>query len=308
MKEDDWPSRAVYNSSVRRLIINADDFGLTNGVNRAILEAHRDGIVTSTTLMANSAAFDDAVRLAKTRPVLGIGCHVLLVDGSPLSDGSSISTLLQRVDGSALRFRENLGAFITSALLRRIDSQQIEAEVAAQIRRLQSADIPLTHIDTHKHTHMFPIVLQPVLRAARKCGVRAIRNPFSPSLFIFSRLKRRPGLWKRSVQLSVLQSLSNNFRTSVRDAGLVTPDGTLGILETGWLDQELLLSTIETMPEGTWELVCHPGYNDSDLDSVKTRLRESRVEELKILTSPATRDALAKREIALISYRDFAES
>jgi hopanoid biosynthesis associated protein HpnK len=293
---------------VRRLIINADDFGLTSGVNRAIVEAHESGIVTSATLMANGSAFDEAVSLAQARPRLGVGCHVVLVDGVPLVRQTATDSLLDprsRTAGSP-RFREGLGKFAALALFGRLAPEEIEAEVTAQIGKVQSSGIAVTHLDSHKHTHMFPSVFRPLLRAARARGVRAVRNPFERVRS--SQLAARPDLWRRWTEVGILRGLAKQFRESVRQADMTTPDGTFAIVATGSLDERLLRRMIEHLPEGTWELVCHPGYNDADLQNVRTRLRESREQELRILTSQSTRDLLAANGVEVISYRDLAAS
>jgi chitin disaccharide deacetylase len=285
---------------VRRLIINADDFGLTHGVNRAISEAHAHGVVTSTTLMANSLAFDEAVLMAKASDRWSIGCHVVLVDGAPLVDPRRLSTLVPR--GDSQRFRNGLGVLAIRSLSGQVNPDEVEVETIAQIRKLQSNHIEVSHLDTHKHTHMFPKVLQGILRAARTCGVPAIRNPFES--FAADFVRTRKGLWKRYVQVRALRSLAGPFRKAVQKAGMRTPDGTLGIVVTGHLDPQLFQGIAESIPEGTWEFVCHPGYVDEDLQSISTRLRESRVKELELLTSPETREALASRDVELISYRE----
>jgi len=285
---------------VRRLIINADDFGLTQGVNRAIAEAHNHGVVTSTTLMANGSAFGEAVELAQSSLRWSVGCHVVLVDGEPLIDPGRLSSLVAR--NNSQHFHNSLAAFAARAVLRQLDPDQIEAEVTAQIRKLQSKNIAVSHIDTHKHTHIFPIILEGLLRAARTCGVTAIRNPFDVIAADFVRAEK--GLWKRYAQARTLRGLAGHFRRSVARAGLRTPDGTLGIVVTGRLDTQVFHAIAETMPEGTWEFVCHPGYLDADLCSTATRLRESRERELAVLTSPDSRAALARRGIELISYRE----
>jgi hopanoid biosynthesis associated protein HpnK len=293
---------------VRRLIINADDFGLTSGVNRAIVEAHEGGIVTSATLMANGSAFDEAVSLAQTRPQLGVGCHVVLVDGAPLVRQTATDSLLDprsRTSGSP-RFREGIAKFAALALLGRLAPEEIEAEATAQIAKLQSSGIAVTHLDSHKHTHMFPSVFRPLLRAAQARGVRAVRNPFERVRS--SQLAARPDLWRRWTEVGILRGLAKQFREAVRQADMTTPDGTFAIVATGSLDERLLRRMIEHLPQGTWELVCHPGYNDADLQSVRTRLRESREQELRILTSQSTRDLLAANEVEVISYRDLAAS
>jgi len=285
---------------LRRLIVNADDFGLTRGVNRAIVEAHRDGIVTSATLMANGAAFDDAASLARTTLQLGIGCHVVLVDGRPVLSAEKVPSLIN--PGSGSRFHDSLVGFAYGAVTGRIRPDELEAEVAEQIKKLQDAGLSVSHVDTHKHTHVLPQVLCPLLRAARSCGVGAVRNPFE-RLHI-SMLSGRLRLWKQYGMIKSLSGLARSFRNEVAAAGMVTCDGTIGLATTGFLDQAVLRHLIDALPEGSWEMVCHPGYNDAELAQVKTRLRESRVQELQILTSRETRDLLASGGIQLISYSD----
>lgn len=293
---------------MRRLIINADDFGFTAGVNRAIAEAHTRGIVTSATLMAKGRAFDDAVRLTGNLPRLSVGCHVVLIDGEPVLKKSEVPSIASAQSGSA-RFGDNLKSFAARALAGGLNSREIEAEVEAQIRKLQSAGIAVSHVDTHKHTHLFPAVLKPVLRAAQACGVRAIRNPFGPRKPLRSGdLLSRPSLWTRYVEVKILRSLAAGFQETAKNEGFITPDGTFGIVVTGTLDEKLFRAIAAIIPEGTWEFVCHPGYNDDELKSANTRLRESRESELRILTMPEARQLLASHGISLISYRDLAPS
>ncbi|PYV52347.1 MAG: hypothetical protein DMG92_01335 [Acidobacteria bacterium] len=154
---------------LRHLIVNADDFGLTSGVNRGIIEAHTHGIVTSTTLMACGAKFQDAVKLASQRPELSVGCHVLLVDTFPLLDIQQVSSLAIANSGNA-RFRDSLLHFACLAAARRLNEDEVEAEITAQIRKLQTLGIQVSHLDSHKHTHMSPVVFKPMLRAAKKCS------------------------------------------------------------------------------------------------------------------------------------------
>jgi len=284
---------------LRRLIINADDFGLTSGVNRGILQAYSNGIVNSSTLMACGTQFDEAVSLAAGAPGLSVGCHVLLVDGSPVSPANQVASLLQN---STPRFRDSLAQFALLAATGRLDGSQIEAEVTAQIQKLQSAGIQVTHLDSHKHTHMFPVVFKAMIRAAKKCGVRALRNPFEPLLFAKARH------WKRRFQLGLLRSYRASFRKELSESGLVTPDGCIGIVATGGLTQEIFRTLIDSLPEGTWEFVSHPGYCDQALNQTATRLKASREQELAILTSAETREALSRAGIVTLSYREFAES
>ena len=290
---------------MRRLIVNADDFGFTAGVNRAIVEAHTRGIVTSSTLMANGRAFDDAVRLAKTVPGLSVGCHVVLIDGEPVLAAEQLPS----ITSAGARFGSALKSFAARALAGRMNPQEIEAEAGAQIHKIQATGIRVTHVDTHKHTHLFPAVLRPLLRAARTCGVRAIRNPFGPRRPLKSgELLKRPGLWTRYAEVRVLRVLASRFRDAAKREGLISPDGTLGIEVTGALDEKLFRAIAAAIPEGTWEFVCHPGYNDNDLQSANTRLRESREIELRVLTMPEARDLLLQQGIELLSHRDLVET
>jgi chitin disaccharide deacetylase len=293
---------------VRRLIINADDFGLTSGVNRAIVEAHQRGIVTSTTLMANARAFVEATEFAKgangDRP-FDVGCHVVLLDGEPLLPADNVHTLLFSGSNHGSRFRDSLNDFVIASFRHKLNPEEIEAEATAQVRRIQNSGIQPSHFDTHKHAHMFPAVLRPLLRAAKACGVPAVRNPFGQIWPLpLSDLLRTRKLWKRFAQLNVLRNFASGFRDEVARHGLRTTDGSLGVLATGTLDLRLFSTMIEGMPEGTWEFVCHPGYNDAELDSVRTRLRHSREQELQLLTSPEAKQFLQDRSIELISYRE----
>jgi hopanoid biosynthesis associated protein HpnK len=291
---------------VRRLIVNADDFGFTAGVNRAIVEAHTGGIVTSSTLMAKGRAFEDAVHLAATVADLSVGCHVVLIDGEPVLDAERLPSLTE-AHSNGPRFRDGIKSFAARALAGRLSAVEIEAEAKAQIRKLQSAGVSVSHVDTHKHTHLFPAVLRPLLRAARACGVHAIRNPFGPRKPLKSAtLLTRPSLWTRYAEVRILRTLAAKFRDTAKREGLVTPDGTLGVVVTGALDEKLFRAIAAAIPEGTWEFVCHPGYNDDDLKSAKTRLRQSRETELRVLTMPEARKLLLDQGIVLISYRELA--
>ena len=292
---------------MRRLIVNADDFGMTRGINRAILEGSGKGIITSTTLMATAPAFDDAVSEARRLgPRVSVGCHVILLDGTPALPRERVPSLLQPASAAAHpEFRRKLNDFARASFAGSLDPSEVEAEASAQIKRLQDAGIELSHFDCHKHAHMFPSVLKPLLRAATSRGVRALRNPFGRLFPLpFGRILRNPGLWRRVAELGVLRNFAANFKKQVDKCGLSTPDGSVGVLDTGTLDLKSFLVIVNSLPEGTWEFVCHPGYNDAELDHIRTRLRQSRETELAVLTSPGARAALERLGIELISYRD----
>jgi predicted glycoside hydrolase/deacetylase ChbG (UPF0249 family) len=265
---------------VNHLIVNADDFGLTAGVNRAILELHRAGVLTSTTLMARAAATEEAIGLARATPSLGVGCHVVLVDGAPTLPAPELPTL---VDPRTGRFQPTLGRFLQRLLTGRIRPAEIEAEATAQIARLQSAGVALTHIDTHKHAHMFPQVLRPVLRAAGAAGIRAVRNPFEAA---WSRRATPAAPWLRRSEVTLLHLLEPVFRHIVAEEGFATTSGALGVLATGTLDAVTVSALLRSLPSSDgkiWELVSHPGYNDADLALAHTRLLASREVERQAL-------------------------
>jgi chitin disaccharide deacetylase len=286
---------------VPRLIINADDLGLTSGVNRAIQEAARSGAITSATLMASSSRFEEAVGIARKLPELRVGCHVVLVDGEPVSTG------LKSLTNEATTFRSSLKDFALAATQKRIAQDEIQREAEAQIAKIQLAGLAVTHVDTHKHTHMFPHVLLPLIKAAKARGIYRIRNPFEPfRAWPGAALMGRPGLWIRTFEVAILKKFSAEFFRTIREEGMRTTDGSVGVIATGKLNQSVLLSTIQALPEGTWELVCHPGYMDAELAAAGMRLLASRQVELEALQSEPTRNALAKRGVELISYEDLA--
>jgi chitin disaccharide deacetylase len=268
--------------------VNADDFGLTPGVNRAIIELHAAGLVTSASLMARAGATDEAIVLARATPSLGVGCHVVLVDGEPVL--SARDEIPHLADPTCDTFRFGLPSFLYGLYWPRPWAylpqfrRQIEAETRAQIQFLQNRGLRLTHIDTHKHTHLFPSVLRPVLRAARSCGIRVIRNPFEPGWAIRATYGAP---WLRVAQVAAVRWLEPVCRRIIAEEGFATTDGTFAVAGTGTLDAAALRSLLEKLPAGTWELVTHPGYNDADLERVRTRLRASRdVERVALAAIP----------------------
>lgn len=269
---------------MKRLIVNADDFGLTHGVNRAIVECHERGIVSSATLMAGGTCFEEAVALAATMPGLSVGCHIVLVDGEPLLPASKVRSLLAPGTG---RFYHSISEVLGAVLRGRFDSGEVEAEASAQFARLRRSNVDVSHFDAHKHTHMFPSILRPLLRAASAYSIRAVRNPFEATGVVGLReaLGNRTLLVRKAETTLLRELLHGRWVKAVREAGFLTTDGSLGVAATGTLDAGRLRAMLKRMPPGTWELVCHPGYNDRDLAAVRTRLRASREVEMAALQS-----------------------
>ena len=274
--------------------MNADDFGLAPGVNRAILELHAAEVLTSATLMAQAASTEEAVNMALAMPTLGVGCHIVLVDGTPVSNERLIPSLIDRATGS---FYPTLGSFLKRLFTARTRGADIEAEAAAQIALLQSFGLRLTHVDTHKHIHMFPGILRPVLRAAKAAGIHAIRNPFEP-IWSVNATSDAPEM--RRAEVILLRRFEPRFRRIVEDEGFKTTDGAVGVLATGSVDIATVNALITAMPEGTFELVSHPGYRDEQLARANTRLLESREIERNALM--AIKDY---RGIDLVSFSCF---
>ena len=284
-------------AEIKRLIINADDFGLAPGVNRAIVELQQAGALSSTTLMATGPYFSPAVYLAFAQPGLAVGCHVVLVDGSPCLRPVEVPSLGDPHDSSS--FRVTVGSFVSDLLRGRIRGKEIEAEAIAQIRRIQSSGLTVSHIDSHKHLHAFPRVLAPLLRAARHCGVHCVRNPFEPRW----RLRAtRTGGTVRRLQVQLMRSQRRTFCRLTREHAMCTADGSIGLLATGVLDDAVLRSLLRAMPEGTWELVCHPGYIDSALEQARTRLRAERETERSALLDVIPEALRNDEELKLIDF------
>ncbi len=262
-------------SGTTRLIVNADDFGMTKGVNRAVAELHDAGALTSATLMARGAAFDDAVRIARERPLLDVGCHVVLVDGLPSEHPRDAASVMAR-SGSLFSSMVNFAMAVQSRYVR---IEHIQAEAAAQIATLQDAGLTVTHVDTHKHTHMLPRVARAIMQGALSRGVRRVRNPFEPAWCA----ALSPAPLRRRVPFRLLHLLQRSFDRQRRDIAMQTTDGSLGLIATGSLNAAVLRRILEAAPHGTYELVCHPGYNDFDLSTVRTKLRATREVEREAL-------------------------
>ncbi len=277
---------------MKQLIVNADDLGLTPGVNRGILRAFQDGIVTSASLLVTGGAFDQAVALARQNPDLDIGLHLTLVEERAVLGRELLSTLLDETG----RFPRTSGEFFRRAFLGRISWDEVEREIAAQIARFQKTGLPLSHLDSHQHLHMFPPIFQIVRRLTSRMDHVWIRNSAGP-------WRKSPGVpmrrWTQQLGLNLtcLSSRSLRGQTPPR-----TPDGMYGFDFSGCLTRPALERTLRKIPDGLYELVCHPGEDDVD-----TRTRYSHwdyrwAEELKALTAPETKVVLKEQRIALTSF------
>jgi len=262
--------------------VNADDFGFTRDVNQGILEAHRQGILTATTLMANGDAFDDAVRLARENPDLDVGVHLVLIGGRALAArGTELPLTVPRL--------------LAAIAARRI---HIYDELAAQVRRILDARLTPTHLDTHKHTHLAPPVLDAVARVAGEFGIRWVRRPFD--LPITAARGGAPWL-KRAISGSLSVQRVRFHRVLARHQCRTT-DHFAGFQITGRFRTAELVALIRALPEGSTELMCHPGRATGELRRARTRLKESREQELAALIAPETRRALEEAGVELVNY------
>jgi chitin disaccharide deacetylase len=251
---------------LRQLAINADDFGFTTDVNAGIVEAHKNGILTSTTLMANGEAFEDAVRLAKEIPSLDIGCHLVLVQGRSLVSGKPLPGGPRQL--------------IFALAGRAID---VRSELRSQIEKILGSGLRPTHLDTHKHTHLVPTIFREVVLAAKEFHIPYVRIPLDRTL-------------------KGLRSMEPLYRRIAKRRGISLPDHFIGFRLTGFLTETTLLDTLPRIPAGFTEFMCHPGKLGEELTGAQTRLKETRVQELKALTSPRVRDRLGELNIELTSF------
>jgi len=286
----------------RRVIVNGDDFGLTPGVNAGILDAHRDGILTSASLFANAPATAEAIAIAKRTPTLGVGCHLALVDGEPLSRLSTVPTLAR--DG---RFRHTWGSLIADALRGRVSLNEIERELALQIDRLVTSGVRVSHLDAHKHVHAYPPIFRIVVRLARRFGIARVRVPWErPAVALVFRHAHERRQRRQALENLALSWWALEDRREAANAGIDAPQF-FGRVLTGVFTLQSFTALLAALPAGTSEVMMHPGYVDAALDRVRTRLRGERAAEVSLLTAAATRGAVAHAGLTLVTHDPFSE-
>jgi hopanoid biosynthesis associated protein HpnK len=286
---------------MKEVILNADDFGLTPGVNEGIVRAHREGILSSTTLMANGLAFTEAVALAKQNPKLGVGCHLVLIGGKPVAPAEKVRSLIDR-NGN---LPATLPSFVAKVTSGKIGKDEIATELRAQIEKIRAAGIEPTHVDTHKHTHAHPRVLSIVCHVAKECGINRIRQPIESLRNSWQTTAgERKGTSTQVVAAAAVRSIAPKFRATLKKFGMTTPQHFLGLAMTGRVGPETLRKMIESLADGSTEIMFHPGVYDDALAETGTRLLMARELELKALTDKSVRDTFAERGVRIISYRE----
>jgi hopanoid biosynthesis associated protein HpnK len=286
---------------MKQLILNADDFGMTLGVNEGIIRAHREGILTSATLMANGEAFDDAVECARANKELGVGCHLVLVGGKCVATKDSVASL---VDAGG-NLPDSLPLFVAKISSGIIRIEEIEREFRAQIGRVRAAGIEPTHLDTHKHTHAHPRVMEALGKVAKECGIARVRKPIENLRDSWETSQAGgQGVSMQILAAGAVRAIAPQFAAISRRYGLLSPDHFLGLAMTGQLSPTVLRSVIGTVVDGTTEIMLHPGICDADLARSGSRLQKQREDELQGLLDPGVRSAVTERGIRLISYRE----
>ena len=271
--------------SSRRLIINADDYGLSRGVNTGIIETAETGVVTSASMIVNLPAFDDAVARARSRPSLSLGLHLNLTTGSPLTAAPSIT---QRKTGQFYP----LPILIARASLGRVDSSEVARECAAQIDRMIEVGIPPTHLDSHRHVHVHPSLWPAVIEAASSRGLSNVRVPTEP-------MWANTRDWRATLKKTGLLMSSRISRRRVEHNAAVHFFGLS--LQGGSSFATRLFALIPRLPAGATELMTHPGYVDPELSGLDGYTWQ-REEELRVLCSKELRDLVLRNGIELVSF------
>lgn len=278
---------------MKKMIINADDFGLCAGVNDAVAEAHTKGVLTSATIMANMAGFDKAVKIVKMMPSLGVGVHLNLTEGVPLSKDPEVK-ILQDSKG---QFKYSPAKLAVKSIFNLRIQKAIESELSAQIEAVFNSGIKPTHLDSHKHFHCFGQIYKIVCGLAEKFCIKAIRWPWEPETVCsegwpeVTRKDRIRALMVRQMALKC-QNIDERF---------IKTDIFFGLAHTGKIDDNFWTEIGAAQFEGIAEVMTHPGYKEG-LEN--TRLVGEREIELKWLCEPMTKEILKEAEIELINYGD----
>jgi predicted glycoside hydrolase/deacetylase ChbG (UPF0249 family) len=271
---------------MRRLVVNADDFGFTHDVNEGIEEAHQKGILTATTLMANGRAFQDAVGRSRRNPDLDVGCHLVLVGGKSL-----------------LKPGEDLPGSVTKMMAAIMARMLLPyEELRAQVAHVLDAGIRPLHLDTHKHTHLFPPVLDAVARLSQEFSIPWVRRPFD-----LPAAGHNPAPILLRTKLRGMEFVRGRFKAVFERYGCRATDHFSGFQLTGRFRAAELAGVIRHLPDGVTEFMCHPGKLGEELRSAATRLKQSREDELEALTSPLVRKAVEESGVRLVNFRQLME-
>ncbi len=278
----------------RVLIVNADDFGWSKEVNTGIVEAHRQGVVTSTTLMATMPGAEDAIQLARNCPDLGVGIHLTLSAGIPASGENRVRDIL--APGGALA--GSVVKLLARARLSRKWRSAAEAELSAQVEWVMERGVKPDHLDSHKHIHAIRPFPDMVARVAQRYGIRLIRNVCEQERVRVGRVGTAACVRRR-----LLLFWGRHARRVFEKAGLTQPETLFGVEDTGKPSLERLRSFLERTGADRVEWMVHPG-NREDKPAAPTRLLESRVAEKNLLKMPEVRDMIRRSGFRLVRYEE----
>jgi hopanoid biosynthesis associated protein HpnK len=281
------------------LLVAADDFGLSPGVNAGIIRAHREGILGDASLMVNGQAFAEAVALARATPTLSVGLHLMLVQGRAALPHAEIP-LLANAEGlfTNAPIAAGMRYFFTPGV-----RAQLRREIAAQLDKFLATGLPLSHVDGHLTIHMHPVVLDILVDLCHRYGVRAVRlprEPLAPAL----RYDRRH-LLRKLFEGAAFGALSRWALPRLARAGVRHPDRMYGLHQSGHVSEHYLLAVLAALPPGVNELYCHPAVIDDEARRWRPAEYESEA-ELAALTSVRVREMIERRGIERITYRDLA--
>ncbi len=279
---------------MKKVIINADDFGLVQGVNEGIIKAHKEGILTSTTLMANMPGFDQAVELAGAHPNLGVGVHLNILRGQSLSPVEKVESLLSK----NRCFIPSVSHLVRRILLKRIRGDEVEREFRAQVEKVKNTGLSPSHIDSEKHIHMIRPLFRIVLRLAKEYEINRIR-------FIQEYcLSLRPGQMLKSMLISLS---SASLKKRITTEGIRSPDRFYGVCASGRITAAKLKKVLHGVKEGVTEIMVHPGFITQDMIELETRIgpyyiNKYREKELSALLDESLPDVIADLGIRLINF------
>jgi hopanoid biosynthesis associated protein HpnK len=277
----------------KRIIINADDFGLCSGVNKAVAQAHTNGVLTSATIMANMPAADEAVKIAKQLPNLGVGVHLNLFEGRPLSKDGSVNCLLDD-NGSFALTPAKLSLL---SICRRKIRNAIRTELAAQIQWVIDNGLKPTHLDSHKHIHSFPTIFPIVCDLAKRFEIAAIRFTLEPKqLLAMPWPLPSEGGRKRAKAIRIMAKINR-----IQNSAFLKTDVLLGVAHTGKIDVNFFKAVVLYNSAATAEVMTHPGLANG-LDPGRTRLVEQRKVEFEALYSERTKQYFKDAGIKLVHY------
>lgn len=277
---------------LRYIIINADDFGRHAEINRAVEEGLVHGCLRSATVMPGGAAFAGAIDIARRHEELGLGVHFTLVDGHPILPPEEIPSLV----GSEGDFLPDHTALLKRYLKGSINLEEVRRELAAQLQKVEATGIPISHVDSHQHMHTLPGIIDIVLDLAARAGIRAVRTPRTP---LFAGAFGGLGQLVGRLGLSTLARLA---ACKAHRRGLLTPDNFAGIVAGEAVSEGELLHLIAHLPQGTTEVMMHPGMKNDVLQEDSGWQHDFEA-ELAAILSPRVGAALQKAEVEPVNFR-----